>query len=171
MITWVYAGSMMSESKKPFLSHLDDPIALNMQLFAMHGYAVLFPSMPLSEEGVTSDPMLDLTNGVLPAVDKVVEMGIADSDRVGLMGQSYGGFSTYGLITETHRFRAAAALAGLSDLSSLYGQFDARFRYTQYPQQEMFMMWLFENGQARMGRAPWDDLGRYLRNSPIFYVE
>ena len=30
---------------------------------------------------------------------------------------------------------------------------------------------LFENGQARMGRAPWDDLGRYLRNSPIFYVE
>lgn len=170
MITWVYAGSMMSESKEPFLSHLNDPISLNMQLFAERGYAVLFPSMPLSAEGVTSDPMLDLTNGVLPAVDKVVEMGIADSDRVGLMGQSYGGFSTYGLITQTHRFKAAAALAGLSDLFSLYGQFDARFRYVQFPQEDIFMMWLFENGQARMGQAPWDDLGRYLRNSPIFYV-
>jgi dipeptidyl aminopeptidase/acylaminoacyl peptidase len=170
MITWVYAGSLMSEWKEPFLSHLNDPISLNMQLFAQRGYAVLFPSMPLSAEGVTSDPMLDLTNGVLPAVDKVVEMGIADSDRVGLMGQSYGGFSTYGLITQTHRFKAAAALAGLSDLFSLYGQFDARMRYAQFPQENIFMMWLFENGQARMGHAPWDDLGRYLRNSPIFYV-
>lgn len=171
MVTWVYAGSMMSETHKPFLSRLDDPIALNMQLFAMHGYAVLFPSMPLSAEGVTSDPLLDLSNGVLPAVDKVVAMGIADSDRVGLMGQSYGGFSTYGLITQTHRFHAAAALAGLSDLMSLYGQFDARMRYDQFPQENIFMMWLFENGQARMGRPPWEDLGRYLRNSPIFYVD
>jgi len=171
MIVWVYAGSMMSEARTPFLSRLDDPIALNMQLFAMRGYAVLFPSMPLSAEGVTSDPMLDLTNGVLPAVDKVVEMGIVDLDRVGVMGQSYGGFSTYGLITQTHRFHAAAALAGLSDLFSLYGQFDARLRYTEFPHEDIFMMWLFENGQARMGRAPWDDLGRYLRNSPIFYVE
>jgi dipeptidyl aminopeptidase/acylaminoacyl peptidase len=171
MVTWVYAGSVMSDVRKPFLSRLDDPHALNMQLFAMHGYALLFPSMPLSAEGATSDPLLDLTNGVLPAVDKVVEMGIADSDRVGLMGQSYGGFSTYGLITQTHRFHAAASLAGLSDLFSLYGQFDARMRYTQFPQENIFMMWLFENGQARMGHAPWDDLGRYLRNSPIFYVE
>jgi acetyl esterase/lipase len=171
MVTWVYAGSMMSEARKPFLSRLDDPISLNMQLFAMHGYAVLFPSMPLSAEGVTSDPLLDLSNGVLPAVDKVVAMGIADSDRVGLMGQSYGGFSTYGLITQTHRFHAAAALAGLSDLLSLYGQFDARMRYAQFPQENIFMMWLFENGQARMGRPPWEDLGRYLRNSPIFYAD
>ncbi len=171
MVTWVYAGSMMSEGHKPFLSRLDDPISLNMQLFAMHGYAVLFPSMPLSAEGVTSDPLLDLSNGVVPAVDKVVQMGIADGDRVGLMGQSYGGFSTYGLITQTHRFHAAAALAGLSDLLSLYGQFDARMRYAQFPQENIFMMWLFENGQARMGRPPWEDLGRYLRNSPIFYVD
>jgi dipeptidyl aminopeptidase/acylaminoacyl peptidase len=171
MVTWVYAGSMMSEAKEPFLSRLDDPIALNMQIFASHGYGALFPSMPLSPEGVTSDPLLDLSNGVLPAVDKVVAMGLADSDRVGLMGQSFGGFSTYGLITQTHRFKAAAALAGLSDLFSLYGQFDARLRYTEFPHEDVFMMWLFENGQARVGSPPWEDLGRYLRNSPIFYVE
>jgi dipeptidyl aminopeptidase/acylaminoacyl peptidase len=171
MITWVYAGSMMSDAREPFLSRLNDPIALNMQLFAARGYAVLFPSMPLSPQGVTSDPLLDLSNGVLPAVDKVVAMGLADSDRVGLMGQSFGGFSTYGLITQTHRFKAAAALAGLSDLFSLYGQFDARLRYTEFPQEDVFMMWLFENGQARVGSPPWEDLGRYLRNSPIFYVQ
>jgi dipeptidyl aminopeptidase/acylaminoacyl peptidase len=87
------------------------------------------------------------------------------------MGQSFGGFSTYGLVTQTQRFNAAVSLAGLSDLISLYGQFGARERYTQYPQEDLFMQALMESAQVGMGNPPWKDLGRYLRNSPIFYVD
>jgi len=108
---------------------------------------------------------------VIPAVDKVIEMGIADPNRLFLMGQSFGGFSTYGLVTQTQRFKAAVSLAGLSDLISLYGQFDARVRYTEYPQEDLFMAALMESAQSRMGNPPWKDLGRYIRNSPIFYVD
>ena len=70
--------------------------------------------------------MLSLTKGVLPAVDKAMELGIADPKRLFVMGQSFGRFRTYGLVTQTTRFQAAVSLAGLSDFVSLYAQFDAR---------------------------------------------
>jgi dipeptidyl aminopeptidase/acylaminoacyl peptidase len=170
LVTWVYAGSVAGE-KPSSLANLNDAICLNLQLLAAHGYAVLLPSMPLSAEGVTSDPYMELSKGVLPAVDKAVELGIADPKRLGLMGQSYGGFSTYGLVTQTTRFQAAVALAGLSDLASLYAQFDARQRYDLFPQEDLFYMFLAESGQERLGNPPWKDFGRYIRNSPIFYVD
>jgi dipeptidyl aminopeptidase/acylaminoacyl peptidase len=170
LVTWVYAGSVAGD-KPTLLANLNEAISLNLQLLAAHGYAVLLPSMPLSEEGVTSDPYMELSKGVLPAVDKAIELGIADPKRLGLMGQSFGGFSTYGLVTQTTRFQAAVALAGLSDLASLYAQFDARQRYDAFPQEDLFYMFLAESGQERLGNPPWKDFGRYIRNSPIFYVD
>lgn len=170
LVTWVYAGSVAGE-KPTSLANLNDAICLNLQLLAAHGYAVLLPSMPLSPEGVTSDPYMELSKGVLPAVDKTVELGIADPKRLGVMGQSFGGFSTYGLVTQTTRFQAAVALAGLADLASLYAQFDARQRYDAFPQENLFYMLLAESSQERLGNPPWKDFGRYIRNSPIFYVD
>jgi len=169
-VTWVYAGSVAKDT--PYvLDNIDFFNPLNLQIIAAHGYAVLLPSMPLKPEGDVDDPMLRLMNGVIPAVDKGIEEGIIDPDRVFVMGQSFGGFSTYGLVTETNRFKAAVALAGLSDLISLYGQFDARERYGAHPQEDLFMDSLTEGGQVLMGNPPWKDFGRYTRNSPIFYVD
>ncbi|HEV8368614.1 MAG TPA: prolyl oligopeptidase family serine peptidase [Pyrinomonadaceae bacterium] len=170
VVTWVYAGSMAGEAPSR-LTSLNLPHGYNLQLLAAHGYVVLLPSMPLKPDGQASDPYMDLTNGVLPAVDKLAEMGIADPKRVGVMGQSFGGFSTYGLITQTKRFQAAVAMAGLSDLVSLYGIFDVRFRYEPFAHEDPFRMGLAETGQARMGNPPWKDWGRYVRNSPLFYVD
>lgn len=170
LLTWVYAGSVYSDRPPSYWS-INSSISLNLQIPAARGYAVLFPSMPLAKEGLAEDPMLRLPEGVLPAVDKAVEMGIADPNRLYLMGQSFGGFSTYGLVTQTQRFEAAVSLAGLSDLISLYGQFGARERYTPHPQEDLFTQALMESAQVGMGNPPWKDLGRYLRNSPIFYVD
>lgn len=170
LLTWVYAGSVYHDRPPSYWS-INSSISLNLQIPAAHGYAVLFPSMPLAKEGLAEDPMLRLPEGVLPAVDKVIEMGVADPNRLYLMGQSFGGFSTDGLVTQTQRFNAAVSLAGLSDLISLYGQFGARERYTQYPQEDLFIQALMESAQVGMGNPPWKDLGRYLRNSPILYVD
>lgn len=170
LLTWVYAGSVAAPRPSAYQS-INSSGSLNLQIPAGRGYVVLIPSMPLSPEGVADDPMLRLPNGVLPAVDKLVELGIADPARLFLMGQSFGGFSTYGLITQTRRFTAAVSLAGLSNLISLYSQFDARLRYSDYPHENLFQAALFESAQVRMGSPPWRDLNRYIRNSPIFFVD
>lgn len=170
LLTWVYAGSVAGPVPPSYQS-IGQLSSLSMQIPAANGYVVLMPSMPLKREGLTDDPMLELPNGVLPAVDKVVELGFADPQRLFLMGQSFGGFSTYGLVTQTQRFKAAVSLAGLSNLISLYGQFDARLRYTEYPQEMLFQAALMESAQVRMGGPPWKDLGRYIRNSPVFFVD
>ena len=170
LLTWVYAGSVAGEHPSPTLT-INSTSPLNLHIASGRGYAVLLPSMPLAPEGVADDPMLRLSNGVLPAIDKVVQTGIVDPKRVYVMGQSFGGFSTYGLITQTSRFAAAVSLAGLSNLISLYSQFDARLRYDDYPHENLFQASLFESAQVRMNAPPWRDLNRYIRNSPIFFVD
>ncbi len=173
VVVWVYAGEVHRDTTGHLrlLTHFNNANPFNLQVLAARGYVVLFPSMPLAPYGVKSDPYIDLPKGVLTAVDQLIAMGIADSNRVGVMGHSFGGYSTYALITYTHRFRAAVALAGPSDLVSLYGQFDPRERYLPAPHDDHFMEEMAETNQVRMGGPPWADIFHYLRNSPLFYVE
>jgi dipeptidyl aminopeptidase/acylaminoacyl peptidase len=170
LLTWVYPGSVQGD-RPPNLGNIDSNSYLNMQIPAAKGFAVLFPSMPLAPNGIVDDPMLRLTEGVLPAVDKVVELGVADPAQVYVLGQSFGGFGVYGLVTQTSLFRAAIALAGSSDLISLYGTLDARARYGERPQDGLSSQAWSERRQAHMGGPPWTDMGRYIRNSPIFAVD
>jgi dipeptidyl aminopeptidase/acylaminoacyl peptidase len=170
LITWVYAGSCPN-SEPDTSNGVGSHSSFNLQIPAAKGYAVLIPCMPLEADGVADEPMLRLLDGVMPAVDKAVDLGIADPDRLFLMGHSFGGFSTYGIVTQTQRFKAAAAISGPSDLISSYGQFAALDRHMDRPQEDIFMQVLMESGQIRMGNPPWKDLGRYLRNSPILSVE
>ncbi len=171
LVTWVYAGIVYTDAP-PQQYPFGQQDVLNPQLLAAHGYAVLLPSMPLKPYGEIEDPYMQLTKGVLPAVDKLVDLGIVDPKRMGVMGWSYGGYSVYGLITQTNRFQAAIAGAGVSNLVSLYGTFsafDGRSRYDTHAHEDPFRMWNVET-QA-MGGPPWKTLGRYLRNSPINYAD
>lgn len=167
LITAVYPGSVFGGQTPPPMLSIVGEHAYNPQLLAARGYAVLYPSMPLGPEGEPGDPSLDMANGLGPAVDAAIEMGFADPDRLGLIGHSYGGYGTYALITQTQRFRAAVALAGIAELVSLYGQLDARFRY-EPDAHEYLQQYLSETGQLRMGAPPWKDTERYIRNSPLF---
>lgn len=170
-VIWVYAGSVMSPRKTPYLAQLNLVHALNLQLLAARGYAVIFPSMPLPPLGHPTDPYPMLPNGVLPAIEKAVKLGYIDGNRVAVMGQSYGGFSTYALITQTDRFKAAIALAGISDWASLYGTYDGRQRYSDNVNvDDEFNEQLLEDGQGNFGAPPWVNPDRYRLNSPITYV-
>jgi hypothetical protein len=141
-------------------------------LLSAHGYAVLYPSMPRLPRGVANDNYMEVSKGVLPALDKVIDLGIADPKRLGVIGQSYGGFTVYALITQTKRFQAAAALAGPSDFISEWGQFYGATRYELSPQKEAASQQsLIEGGFGSLGAPPWKDVERYVRNSPIFYAD
>lgn len=157
LVVWVYGGASGS-------SHLDtfgteEPGPFNMQLLATRGYAVLMPDAPQR----LGTPMLDLAKTVLPGVSEIVAIGIADPGRIGVMGHSYGGYSTLGLIAQTRRFAAAIEVAGMGDLIGSYGGMDAAG--------SAFGTATAEQGQELMGGSPWQFRDRYIENSPFFFLD
>jgi dipeptidyl aminopeptidase/acylaminoacyl peptidase len=61
---------------------------------------------------------------IMSGVDHVIEMGVADPNRLGVMGWSYGGYMTSWIITQTDRFKAASVGAGVTNLMSFTGTSD-----------------------------------------------
>ena len=61
---------------------------------------------------------------IMSGVDRVIGMGVADPDRLGIMGWSYGGYMTSWVITQTNRFKAASVGAGVTNLMSFTGTAD-----------------------------------------------
>jgi dipeptidyl aminopeptidase/acylaminoacyl peptidase len=101
------------------------------QIWAARGYAVL-QGNPRGSSGRTlafSNANVNDWGGkdfvdIMKGVDHVIAIGVADPDRLAIMGGSYGGFMTFWAITQTDRFRAAIGHAGISDWFSFYGQTD-----------------------------------------------
>jgi dipeptidyl aminopeptidase/acylaminoacyl peptidase len=170
-LVWVYGGYRVRDLNGYFLTR-QMPGFYNLYLYAARGYVVLIPSMPLRRDEDRNDSYPDLPRGVLPAVERLVELGIADPDRVGVFGQSFGGYSVYGLVTQTQRFRAAVAIAGITDLPALYNQFDPAARgYQGIEHEKSDNWWIVQMGQWGLDARPGEDPERYRRNSPIDYVE
>lgn len=168
VITWVYPRYLIRGLNDPFLDPYM-PGIYNLQLYAARGYVVLIPSAPL-EGGSFKDATAELGKGVLPAIDRLAAMGIADPERVGVMGQSGGGYAVYSLITQTNRFRAAVALAGLTDLAQLHTQFDAAARGYPGIEHEKSGNWSINEAGMGFDVPPYEDHDLYWRNSPIAYV-
>ena len=133
--------------------------AYNPTVFTQNGYFVLRPDITYRDR----NPGLSAVEALLPAVDRVIALGLVDSARVGLVGHSWGAYQTVFTVTQTDRFAAAVAGAPLTNLISMYlsiywntGGTDAR---------------IFEISQGRMQVPPWEDLDAYMKNSPLFHIE
>lgn len=92
----------------------------------------------------------DLQQGV----DTVIEMGIADPERLGVCGWSYGGFMTSWTITQTDRFKAASIGAAVTNPMSFNGTSDIPGFIPDY-----------------FGAEFWEDIEAYREHSPIFHVD
>ena len=106
------------------------------QIFAANGYAVIAAN-PRGSTGygtafsraIWADWGNKDTQDVLAAVDHVVAMGIADPERLGVGGWSYGGILTDYVITKTPRFKAAASGASIANILSGYGTDHYQYEY------------------------------------------
>ena len=157
LIVWVYGGWLLSDRINHYGATGNEQY--NMQLFAARGYAVLLPDTPLT----VGTPMQDLAKTILPAVDKAIDMHVADPERLGIMGVSYGGYSTLSLLVQTTRFKAAVMDVGFGNLSDNYG--------VMLKNGTAFGVDWSEEGQGRMGGPPWQFPQRYVENSPLFYLD
>jgi len=155
LIVYVYGGEFESNVLDQF-GYARGPF--NMQLLATRGYAVLFPDAPQT----VGTPMFDLAKTILPGVNKLIEKGIVDPDRMGVIGHSNGGYSTLALIVQTQRFKAAIEVDGMGDLIGEYGEMDkagAAFGTS------------LEDGQDALGGTLWNVRDTYIENSPLFYLD
>ena len=91
---------------------------------------------------------------ILAGVDRVVAQYPIDPDRVGIMGWSYGGFMSMFAVTQTHRFKAAVAGAGISNWQSYYGENSIDQWMTPY-----------------FGASVYDDPAVYAKSSAINYIK
>ena len=158
LITHVYPGLSLSNEL-----HDWDPYSgiLHLQILASRGYAVLMPDTPARQHGM---PDAGFTTAVLLAVNEAVRLGIADPDRLGVMGHSGGGAAVNRLITETTRFKAAVSAAGRSDAASFFGQL--RLRPDGSP--DMYGLHIMEGA---LGGPPWERPFDYVAASPIFFLD
>jgi dienelactone hydrolase len=132
---------------------------INPAFFASNGYVVLIPDISY-KEGYPGESAM---SAILPATQKALGMGFVDPKRIGLQGQSWGGYQTAYLITETNMFAAACAGAPVSNMISAYGG----IRYGSGLVRQM----QYEIGQSRIGKNLWDAPMRYYENSPIFFLD
>jgi dipeptidyl aminopeptidase/acylaminoacyl peptidase len=130
----------------------------NTSNLTSQGYFVLHPDIKY----ITGNPGVSAADCVIAATNAVIAKGCINPGRIGLIGQSFGGYETFFITSQTKLFAAAIAGAGVSDLSSFYL---AMGWNSSTPD-----AWRFEHQQFRMGKTLFEDAEGYRRNSAITFA-
>jgi len=140
----------------------------SIRLLVGAGYAVLVPSQPKPNP---REPLEGVADRLLAIVDQAVRdpalSGAFDPRRLFIWGQSYGGYTSLAVTTQTDRFLAAAANGAPTQLFSMFGAFQPSWRSN--PALGLGPAWPMgwvETAQGGMAAPPWDAPDRYVRNSP-----
>jgi dipeptidyl aminopeptidase/acylaminoacyl peptidase len=129
--------------------------------FASRGFAILRPN-PRGSSGYGTEFRQANINDwggrdyedLMTGVDKVIAMGVADPERLGVMGWSYGGYMTSTIITKTKRFKAASAGAPVTNLMSFNGTADIPSFVPDY-----------------FGGQSWENPDVYMKHSAMFNIK
>jgi dipeptidyl aminopeptidase/acylaminoacyl peptidase len=133
----------------------------DLSVLAGQGFFVFFPNPRGSYgqgEAFTKANVKDFGHGdlsdIMTGVDEVLKEAPIDPDRLGIAGWSYGGYMTMWSVTQTKRFKAAVAGAGIANWQSYYGQ-------------NLIDQWMI----PYFGASVYDDPAVYAKSSPITYIK
>ncbi|HEX8816412.1 MAG TPA: S9 family peptidase [Terriglobales bacterium] len=155
MVVWVHGGPAGT-------SHINwAEVFMNTYELSTKGYFVFYPNPRGSfgqGEKFTKANVKDFGGGdfrdILAGVDEIVKSLPVDNDRIGISGWSYGGYMTMWAVTQTNRFQAAVAGAGLADWESYYGENDI----------DQWMIPYF-------GASVYNDPGVYAKSDPMKFIK
>jgi len=122
-------------------------------------YVVFLPDIRFE----VGTPGFASTKSLVPGVNKLIDMGIADPDKLGLHGHSWSGYQTAFMVTQTDIFDAAIAGAPVSNMTSAY----SGIRWGS----GLARQFQYEQTQSRIGGSLWEYPERYIENSPVFYAD
>jgi dipeptidyl aminopeptidase/acylaminoacyl peptidase len=132
---------------------------INSTHYVSNGYLVFEPDIHY-EMGY---PGPSAVKSIVPGVQKLLERGYVDPKRLGLQGQSWGGYQASYIVTQTTMFAAAMVGAPVANMTSAYGG----IRWGSGLNRSM----QYEHGQSRIGESLFDALPLYLENSPLFHLK
>ncbi len=149
-----FFSQRLHEFNTPVINHRP-----SFPLYASNGYAIFLPDIRFE----VGHPGFSSTKCLVPGVQKLIDMGIADPEAIGLHGHSWSGYQTAFIVTQTDLFAAAVAGAPVSNMTSAYGGIrwgTGLSRQFQY-----------EKDQSRIGGSLWEYPERYIENSPLFFAD
>ncbi len=132
---------------------------INFPLYTSNGYVIFIPDIKYN----TGTPGKDAYEAIVSGTYSLIEKGFVNKDKIGLQGQSWGGYQVAYLVTQTDLYNCAMAGAAVSNMTSAYGGIrweSGNSRMMQY-----------EGGQSRIGATLWEDLPAYVENSPVFFAD
>lgn len=156
MIVYFYERS--NETLYDYIAPAPTPSRLNISFFVSRGYVVFVPDIWYT----TGYPGQSAYDYIVSGTRALINKGFIDSTKIGLQGQSWGGYQTAHLITRTDLYSAAWAGAPVVNMFSAYGG----IRW----QTGMNRQFQYEKTQSRIGATIWEKPELYKENSPLFYV-
>jgi dipeptidyl aminopeptidase/acylaminoacyl peptidase len=131
---------------------------VNPSFYASRGYVVFIPDIRYR----VGHPGKSAMDAIISGTNAVLARGFVDKQRMGLQGQSWGGYQTAYLVTQTPMFRAAMAGAPVANMTSAYGGIRWESGWSR--------AWQYEKAQSRIGGTLWDATPLYIENSPLFFA-
>ncbi len=155
LVMWVHGGPTGISASRYYAAFLWN------QLLASAGYAVFLPNyrgstgwgLEFAESNIGDMGGKDFEDMLL-GVDSLIESGVADPQRLGIAGWSYGGFTAAWAVSQTDRFKAAVMGAGISHWLSFHGKSS-----------------LADWDAIHYAESPFELAGRFQKFSPLSYYE
>ncbi len=167
-----YPANYEPGKKYPMVVYLYEKLSDSLHTFTPPSERSYYNGTALTQQGYfyfqpdivfqPREPGVSVVECVTAAVKKVVDMGVVDAAKVGVMGHSWGGFDAMYLATHSKVFASAVSGAGISNLISNYGNghWSSGIAETDH----------IETGQQRMVVPLYEDLQAYIRNSAVFGI-
>lgn len=132
---------------------------VNYPFYVSRGYVIFVPDIHYTD-GVPGESCY---NYVCSGAEEMCRRyPWIDKDRIGIDGQSWGGYQTAYLVTRTNMFACAGSGAPVANMTSAFGGIRWESGDSRQAQYEM--------GQSRIGRNLWEAPELYIQNSPVFHA-
>lgn len=154
----IYYYELNSDNLHSYRSPRPSASIINPIEYASNDYIVFIPDIRYK----VGYPGKSAYNAIMSGTDFVIDRYSVDSLKMGLQGQSWGGYQTAQMITMTNRYAAAMAGAPVSNMFSAYGG----IRWSS----GLNRQFQYETTQSRIGKTIWEAPELYYQNSPIFHL-
>ncbi len=155
----VYYYEKNSDLLHQYRSPRPSASTVNISEYVSNGYVIFIPDIVYK----LGEPGKSAYDCIVSGTKYVLEKGFIDEKKMGLQGQSWGGYQTAFMVTQTDMYAAAMAGAAVGNMTSAYGG----IRW----ESGLVRAFQYEKGQSRIGKTLWEDREAYIRNSPIFFLD